>query len=84
MLDSISTQYFCKQFVCKMASLITNDCPWGSLSTKDISLKKPYNCIKIIFGTNYDFHPFGHIIHSKENVNPNEGEKGPMKSIPRT
>ena len=39
-----------------------------SISTKDVSLNKPHNCVRVIYGTSYGFYSFGYIIHSKENV----------------
>ena len=38
MSDSISAHEFCKYFVCKMASLNTNDCSECSKSAQNISL----------------------------------------------
>ena len=64
MSDSAPTREFCKQLVCKMASLITYNSSRGSKYTQDIPLNKPHHCIGIIYGVSYGFHPFGYIIHN--------------------
>ena len=65
---SISAQEFFKQFVRKMASLITDNGLWGSIFAQYVSLNKPHNCVGIIYRTSNGFNPFGYIIQSKENV----------------
>ena len=53
MFDSISTHEFWKEFIFKMASLITDDCSGCLISAQNVSLYKPNNCSGIIYGTSY-------------------------------
>ena len=64
MFDPIPVHELCKDFVCKVASPITDDSPGCSKSAQYVLLQETHNCISIIPWTRCCFHPFGNNIQN--------------------
>ena len=68
MFDPIPAHEFCKYFVCKVASPVTDDSLGCSESAQNVLLQETHNCVSVIPWKSYCFHLFVNIIHCYQYV----------------